>query len=121
MAKVEKIEKGLSLEDPKVAHWLTLAAGLGFYILCILIPMVGPAAAHGSGSPGAKAAPYYHQNFVLFLMVLLVTLGIAGVATVSRLRVREAVGGGPLPKVAIGLTLACAFLLVALLAGWLNK
>ena len=68
---------------------LTAAAGVLFLFLLMLLPLVGPAASRGSGSPGATRAPHYAKNVVAFLSVWLLTLLATAVAIGARRRVLQ--------------------------------
>jgi hypothetical protein len=110
---------GWSWSDERVGDALAVAAGLGFLLVCMFLPLVGPAAARGSGSPGASRAPYYALSYATFLIVLLLTFALGAGAAGSKVLRRRDVGGG-LPWVSLGLCGACFVLLVALLAGALQ-
>ncbi len=105
--------------DRRVGDALTLAAGILFLLVCTMLPLVGPAAAYGSGSPGATTAEHYGRNRMAFAAVLLVTMSVSCAATVSKLIARRS-AGGRLPWVAIGVDLACAALLTVFAAGLLT-
>lgn len=105
--------------DRRVGDALTLAAGILFLLVCTMLPLVGPAAAYGSGSPGATMAEHYGRNRMAFAVALLVTMSVSGAATVSKLIARRS-AGGRLPWVAIGIDIACAALLAAYAAGLLT-
>jgi len=104
---------------PATGNTLLALAGLSFYAVCILLPLVGPAAARGSGSPGATRAAHYPANFAVFLSALLLTLFLSALAWYAKAR-RRRLDGGPRPKAAPALTMLCALLLWALLGGWLS-
>ncbi len=65
------------------------AAPILFYVLCMLLPLVGPAAARGSGSPGATQAPHYAKNVAAFFSVWTLTTIAAIAAVVLRRRTSE--------------------------------
>lgn len=92
---------------PKTGTALALASGLSFFSLCMVLPLVGPA-----GSRVEHAG----KNQVAFLLVLLVTFALAGLATWSKLG-RRKVDGGPLPWFSFGLCAVCVATLVVLLSG----
>lgn len=108
--------KNPGVADAKTGDRLLVAAGIAFLFLCMMLPLVGPAAARGSGSPGATTAPYYGANFATFLVMNLLTLGLAAAALMSKLATRRA-QGGRFPLASAGLVAACAFTLSALFAG----
>jgi hypothetical protein len=110
---------GTGWTDRRVGDALTLAAGVLFLLVCTMLPLVGPAAAYGSGSPGASTAAHFAQNRAAFAVVLLVTLLVSGTATASKLIARRT-SGGRLPWVSIGIDLACAALLIVFSAGLLT-
>ncbi len=105
--------------DERVGLALAVAAGLGFLLVCMILPLVGPAAARGSGSPGATRAPYYALNCATFLSAVLVTLLLAAGAAGSKMQRRQT-AGGPLPWISLGLCGVCVFLVIAFLAGALQ-
>ena len=110
--------KGSFFAQPAVGSVLTVMGGVAFLFLCMILPLVGPAAAGGSGSPGAARAAHYTLNFIAFLSVLLVTMGLSVAAILSKLE-RRKVDNSPLPFFSILLTALCVLLLVALFTGLL--
>lgn len=64
----------------RVAGILGVAAGVAFLFLCMLLPLVGPAASRGSGSPGAVRAAHYIKNCIAFLSGWAVTSALTGSA-----------------------------------------
>lgn len=104
---------------PRVGDTLTIAAGVLFLLLCMMLPLVGPAAAHGSGSPGATTAAHFGSNRMAFSVMLGLTLAVAGLATVAKLAIRSR-AGGRLPYIAMGIDAACVGILVAYAAGLLR-
>jgi len=101
---------------PVVGSALTVASGVSFLILCMLLPLVGPAAMNGSGSPGAGPVPHLRANIIAFVAVSLVSLALAVLAIVSKIE-RRKVDGSPLPYAAFGLAGILVLLLLALAAG----
>ena len=104
---------------PIVGSCFTILSGLSFYLVCMILPLVGPAAAHGSGSPGAATAAHYHQNFMTFLTVLLISLALAVLALFSKLE-RRKIDQSPFPLYSAGLCAVCLFLVFALFTGMLG-
>lgn len=104
---------------PRLGDTLTIAAGVLFLLLCMMLPLVGPAAAHGSGSPGATTAAHFGSNRTAFSIMLGLTLSVAGLATATKLAVRSR-QGGRLPFIAMGIDAACLGILVAYAAGLLQ-
>jgi hypothetical protein len=98
---------------------LTIAAGVLFLLLCMMLPLVGPAAAHGSGSPGATTAAHFGKNQAAFSVMLGLTFSVAVLATVCKLAARARIGGR-LPYIALGIDAACAVILVVYAAGLLK-
>jgi hypothetical protein len=106
-------------ERPVVGSIFTILSAISFYVLCMILPIVGPAASHGSGSPGATTASHYHQNFIAFLTVLLISLVLAVLALISKLE-RRKIDQSPFPLYSAGLCVVCVFLVVALFTGMLS-
>lgn len=106
-------------ERPIVGSFFTILSALSFYLVCIVLPLVGPAAAHGSGSPGATTTENYHQNFVVFLTILLISLVLAVLALISKLE-RRKIDQSPFPLYSAGLCAVCVFLVFALFTGMLG-
>lgn len=89
---------------------LTIAGGLSFLFLCMILPLVGKA---GVQTVHAK------QNFFAFLAVLLVSLLLSGAATAAKL-MRRKIDHSPIPWLSITLTAICVLLLISLFAGLLR-
>ena len=104
---------------PGVGSFFTILSALSFYFVCMILPIVGPAAAHGSGSPGATTAAHYQQNFLAFLSVLLVSLVLAVLALISKLE-RRKIDQSPFPLYSVGLCVVCVCLVIALFTGMLS-
>lgn len=85
----------------------------------MILPLVGPAAMRGSGSPGATAVPHAWANYFTFLGVLLLSLALSALAIFSKMERRKK-DGSPLPLYSVGLLVLLLFLLVALLMGLLE-
>lgn len=98
------------LASPALGTALTIAAGLSFLFLCMILPLVGKA--------GIQTA-HYTKNYIAFLMVLLLTGGLSGVAVWSKLQRRQ-VDGSPLPKFSICILGMSLLLLLALATGLLS-
>lgn len=95
------------LSKSQVGTSLTVASGLSFFFLCMVLPLVGP-----SGSKVAHAA----QNKAAFLGVLLLTFVLAAAASYSKM-IRRKEDGSPLPYWSLGLCVVCIAALFILLAG----
>ena len=90
---------------PAVGNALAVMAGLAFFFLCMILPLVGPA--------GSKV-PHAGQNKVAFLAVLLLTLTLAVLSSWSKIG-RRKVDGSPMPLFSLGLCVVCVLTLVVLL------
>ena len=89
---------------------LTIAAGLAFLVVCMVLPLVGKV--------GVETA-HAKQNFVAFLAALIVSLVLSIAATFAKLA-RRHVDHSPLPYLSLALTALGVLLLVSLLAGLLG-
>ena len=120
MAAKEKKEEfeGSFFARPLVGTVFTILSGLSFLALTMILPLVGPAAARGSGSPQAYQAPWYGKNLACFVAVVLLSLALGALAIISKLE-RRKIDNSPLPYFSIGLCGICVFLLVTLLTGLL--
>lgn len=105
MAKEEQQALDGIFSKPLFGTTMAVAAGLSFFFLCMILPLVGP-----SGSKVAHAA----KNKAAFLGVLVVTFVLAATATYSKVQQRKA-DGGPLPYWSIGLCVVCILTLFILL------
>ena len=101
--------QGSIISKPVVGTTLAVAAGLSFFFLCMILPLVGP-----SGSKVAHAA----QNRAAFLGVLGATFLLAAAAAYSK-TLRRQEEGGPRPYWMLGLCGVCVVTLVVLLMGGL--
>jgi hypothetical protein len=93
------------LYRPSTGSALTFSAGLSFYLLCMIMPLVGP-----SGS----RVEHHGQNLATFLFVLFLTFALSGAASWSKLQSRK-VQGGALPWFSLGLCALCLLTLIILL------
>ncbi|MCX7818163.1 MAG: hypothetical protein N2652_02985 [Kiritimatiellae bacterium] len=62
----------------RCADAIATAAGVVFLVLCMALPLVGPAAARGSGSPGATRAAHYPKNVTAFLLIWVLAATLTG-------------------------------------------
>ena len=115
----QKEFKGTFFAMPWVGTLFTVLSGLSFLILMMILPIVGPAASQGSGSPGAYRAPWYTSNVIWFLSVLFVSFLLAVMAVVSKME-RRKVDESPMPYLSVGLCGICILLLIALITGALG-
>ena len=104
---------------PMAGQALSILFGLLFLFQCMILPLVGKAALGGSGSPGAGPAATLWKNQTFFLVMLLLTLAIGGVAFYSKWLRRRA-DGSPFPAATAGLLVLTAALLLAFAAGLLG-
>ncbi len=116
-AQQPKTADGIGWTDRRVGNALIVAAGIAFLLVCMMLPLVGPAAAYGSGSPGATTAEHFAKNQTAFVTMLLVTLALAAGATASQWMARRRSGNGPLPWAALSLDALCVAMLAAFAAG----
>lgn len=97
------------LANPMVGTVLTVASGVCFLSLGMILPLVGRAGA---------MTPYYGKNRLTFLLVALLTLVLAVLAVLSKLT-RRKIDHSPLPVFSLLLSGLTLFLLLAFLAGLL--
>jgi len=115
--KNETVEDAF-MANPVIGNVLTILSGLSFLFLCMILPIVGPAAVHGSGSPGAFAAPHLKMNYLAFSGVLALSIALGVLALISKIE-RRKVDGSPLPIFTIALLVILAALTIAFAAGLL--
>ena len=96
-----------TLFKPVVGSAFAVASGLFFFLLCMILPLVGP-----SGS----RQPHYPQNRAAFVMILLSTFVLSALAVWSKLG-RRKIDGSPKPNLSIGLCVLCILTLVVFLLG----
>lgn len=119
MAKEVKAEKTAFFAMPAVGTTLSLLAGLSFLFLLMILPLVGPAAVYGSGSPGAGPVPHLKENYLAFSATLALSIALNILAVVSKLE-RRKVDGSPLPYFSFALLVILALLLLAFVLGLLS-
>ena len=107
------------LADPRVGNVLSVLFGLLFLFLCMILPLVGKSAAHGSGSPGAGPMDTLWKNHLFFSISLLLTLLSGAGALYSKL-LRRREDGSPYPKATAGLLAVCVLLLLCYVTGLLK-
>ncbi len=108
-----------ALARPLAGQTLSVVFGLLFLFQCMILPLVGKAAMKGSGSPGAGPADTVWKNQTFFLVMLLATLALGGVAFYSKWLRRRA-EGGPFPKTTAGLLVLTLALLLTFATGLLG-
>ncbi|WP_372795500.1 hypothetical protein [Pontiella sp.] len=104
MEQEQKYENDF-LYKPAVGTALAVTAGLSFFFLCMILPLVGPA-----GSRVEHAG----QNKVVFLLVLVVTFLLSALSVFSKMG-RRKIDHSPLPGFSIGLSAVCILTLIILL------
>jgi hypothetical protein len=92
---------------PVTGTVLAVASGLSFFVLCMILPLVGPA-----GSRVEHAG----KNAAAFIVVLMITLALAAASTWSKLGCRRS-EGGPLPWLSLGLCVVCLLAFLVWVAG----
>jgi cytochrome b561 len=90
---------------PATGSALAFSAGLSFYLLCMIMPLVGPA---------GSRVEHHGRNLAAFLFVLFLTFALSGAASWSKLECRK-VQGGALPWFSLGLCALCLLTLIVLL------
>jgi len=75
------------LDRPEVGTTLTILSGLAFLLLAMFLPLVGKS--------GVKTV-HYGVNFMSYLVLLIITMALAGVAVKSKLN-RRKIDGSPFP------------------------
>ena len=90
---------------PLTGTILAVLSGLSFFIMCMALPLVGPA-----GSRVAHAS----QNKSAFMSILLLTLLLAAGAAYSKMGCRKILGGG-VPYLSLGLCGLCLLTFIIVL------
>ncbi len=120
MAQVPQQTANPFFARPAVGTTLSILAGLSFLFLLMILPIVGPAAVHGSGSPGAGPVPHLRQNYIAFSGMLALSIALNVLAVMSKLE-RRKMDGSPLPHFSFALLGVLGLLLLAFALGLLNK
>lgn len=107
------------LAEPRVGNVLSVLFGLLFLFLCMILPLVGKSAAHGSGSPGAGPMDTLWKNHLFFSISLLLTL-LSGAGALYSKILRRREDGSPYPKATAGLLAVCVLLLLCYVTGLLK-
>lgn len=116
--QIERMPEESIWVKPMTGSILVILSAISFLFLCMVLPLVGPAAVHGSGSPGAGPAPHLEKNITAFLSVLLLSLALAGAAFYSKIQ-RRKIDNSPYPVFSLGLILILLAVFFAHLAGLL--
>ena len=90
---------------PATGSALAFSAGLSFYLLCMIMPLVGPS---------GNRVEHHGRNLATFLFVLFLTLALSGAASWAKLQCRK-VQGGALPWFSLSLCALCLLTLIVLL------
>lgn len=96
-------------QKPVTGSVLTVAAGLSFFVTCMLLPLVGRA---------GSSVPYADKNQWAFLGVLTLTFLLGALATWSKMSRRHE-DQSPLPLWSLGLCAVCVILFALQLTGML--
>ncbi len=96
-------------QKPETGSVLIVAAGLSFFVTCMLLPLVGRA---------GTSVPYADQNQHAFLEVLSLTFFLAALATGSKM-VRRSQDESSFPVWSVGLCAICTLLFVLQQSGLL--
>lgn len=96
-------------QKPVTGSVLTVAAGLSFFVTCMLLPLVGRA---------GSSVPYADKNQRAFLGVLVLTFLLGALAAGSKV-IRRKEDQSPLPVWSIGLCAVCVLLFALQLTGLL--
>jgi uncharacterized membrane protein len=98
-----------TVHKPALGAVLAIAAGFSFYVLCMILPLVGPA---------GSRVPHAAKNKTTFMMVLAITLVLAAASTFVALQRRKQ-EGGRLPYFSIGMGVLCIlFFIMTLFNGF---
>ena len=119
MKKEEQTVERSFLSLPVVSQVLSVLFALAFYFQCMILPIVGPAAMKGSGSPGAGPALHARENMIAFFCMLLVTLSLGGLALYSN-KLKRQLDGGSRPVFSITLFVVAVCMLIAFVTGLLK-
>lgn len=96
-------------QKPVTGSVLTVAAGLFFFVTCMLLPLVGRA---------GSSVPYADKNQLAFLGVLGLTFLLGAAATGLKM-IRRKYDQSPFPFWSLGLCVVCALLFALQVAGLL--
>lgn len=94
------------IHRPATGTVLAVLSGLCFFIMCMSLPLVGPA-----GSRVEHAG----QNKMAFMSILLLTLLLAAGAAYSKMGWRKIQGGGGVPYLSFGLCGICLLTFIIVL------
>lgn len=95
---------------PSVSIFLTILAGLSFFLLCMMLPLVGPA---------GSLVEHAELNKVIFTRWISITLFLSVLAFSSKFSIYK-INGGPLPVVSSILILVSILIFIIFLFGGLS-
>ncbi len=98
------------IATPWAGTLFTVLSGLSFLLVCMVLPLVGKA---------GMQTTYAAQNQRAFLVIVMLSLILAALATYSKLA-RRKIDGSPLPLFSMILMALCLILLGALSVGLLH-
>ena len=104
----EAVSQKKPQRTPLVGNILAFASGVSFFLVCMALPLVGPA-----GSRVAHAG----KNRMAFLSILLLTLLLSGAASYIKWQFRKTQPSAPRPLATTGLCVLCLLMLVILFLG----
>jgi hypothetical protein len=90
---------------PATGSALAFSAGISFYLLCMILPLVGPA---------GSRVEHHDKNLAAFLFVLFLTFALSATASWSKLECRK-MHGGSRPWFSLGLCAICLLTLIIVL------
>lgn len=93
-------------KKPCTGTIFAVAAGISFYFLCMILPLVGQAGSRTS---------YAVINKLAFLGILILTLALAGLASYIKLK-QQKEWGGSRPYFSLGISAICLLSFIVLLA-----
>ena len=123
--------QGAAFARPVVGTTLTILSALVCLLLCMILPLVGPAGSQvvydGAIGTPIKDMELFRgwgmsqttMNSIFFLFVVVVGLILSMLAVRSKM-LRSKIDGSPLPRASIAICAVCAVLLFALLTGLLK-
>ena len=97
------------IQKPVLGSALAIASGFSFYVLCMVLPLVGPA---------GSRVPHAAKNKATFLSILFITLLLACASAYIAMQRRRQTGGR-LPLFSIGVGVVCIlFFILTLFNGF---
>ena len=93
--------------EKKIASILTIFSSLSFFLMCMILPLVGPA---------GSSVPHSSKNNIIFLNILLITLILSLSAYLSK-NFQSKKFGFPKPRLSLFLMIFSLFFLIIFLVG----